>query len=72
MGTRVKRSCAALLVSMSVAAAADEPPGIALLDLMSQWQDEDGTILDPGMFDESSAQSTEDVDDVDETDDVEP
>ena len=69
MGTRVKRSCAALLVSMSVAAAADEPPGIALLDLMSQWQDEDGTILDPGMFEESSAQST---DEVDEVDDVEP
>ena len=69
MGTRVKRSCASLLVSMSVAAAADEPPGIALLDFMSQWQDEDGTILDPGMFEESSAQST---DEVDEVDDVEP
>jgi|TARA_R110000787_G_scaffold15556_1_gene48016 uncharacterized protein YciU (UPF0263 family) len=54
---------------MSVAAAADEPPGIALLDFMSQWQDEDGTILDPGMFEESSAQST---DEVDEVDDVEP
>jgi len=54
---------------MSVVAAADEPPGIALLDFMSQWQDEDGTILDPGMFDESSTQAT---DHVDETDDVEP
>jgi len=69
MGTRVRRSCAAVLVSMSVVAAADEPPGIALLDFMSQWQDEDGTILDPGMFDESSTQAT---DHVDETDDVEP
>lgn len=69
MGTRVKRSWAALLVLMSVLAAADEPPGIELLDFMSQWLDEDGALLDPGMFDEPPAES---ADPVDAIHDVEP
>lgn len=69
MGTQVNRSCVALLVFVSGLAAAGEPPGIELLDFMSQWQDEDGEILDPDMFDERPAAPTDPVDGIH---DVEP
>ncbi len=69
MGTQVNRSWVAFLAFVSALAAAGEPPGIELLDFMSQWQDEDGVILDPDMFDEQAA---EPADPVDGTQDVEP
>lgn len=69
MGTRVKRSCAGLLLCLPLVAVADEPPDIALLDFMAQWQDADGTLLDPAMFDEPP---TDSPDHADGADDVEP
>ncbi len=52
METRGRRSWAVFCVAVLVlaGATAEELPEIELLEFLADWQDADGVVLDPGMF----------------------
>lgn len=56
MGTPGSLKWALLLaaVSFTPGAGADDPPELELLEFLSEWQDDDGTMLEPHMFDDES------------------
>jgi hypothetical protein len=51
-----------IVMLMILGAAAEEVPEVELLEFLSDWQDENGAMLEPRMFDEDpEAESEEDV-----------